>query len=82
MSNKTSKMKKIILGIFVILLGFSSCQMNQTTDVGDVKKNLTYFRDGNTGLCFAVINSNSTQGGSYTSITCVPCDSLKRVNVK
>jgi len=47
-----------------------------------IKSKITYIKDERTGLCFAVLN-NSTDGFRSTfSITCVPCDSLKRVSLK
>lgn len=74
-------MKKIVVLIGLIAI-LSACQMSTQTNVKSVGRNLTYFKDARTGLCFASVNSNSTQGGSYTSIACVPCDSLKNVEVK
>lgn len=73
-------MKKIAL--LLLLFFVASCQMTEKTDIKQIKENLTYFKDERTGLCYAVVNSISTQGGSYTSITCVPCDSLKHVKVE
>lgn len=65
---------------FFILLAFllSSCQQTLPTDTGNISDQLTYFKDARTGLCFAAINSVNYGGYSTTSITCVPCDSLRR----
>ena len=61
-----------------------SCQTNKKADTGKILKNLSYFKDKQTGLCFAAINSevNATLPETVTSITCVPCDSLKQVILK
>jgi len=43
---------------------------------------ISYIHDNNTGLCFAIVKCQvSQQGHSNFNITCVPCDSLKRVRV-
>jgi hypothetical protein len=73
-------MKNNILFLFIIAL--SSCQMNDKPDTEEIKKNIVYFKDPNTGLCFASVNSYDTKLGTSSSITCVPCDSLSRVDVK
>lgn len=75
-------MKKIVILSIIALMCLCSCQNSEKTNVKRVKNNMTYFKDDSTGLCFASVNSISTQGGSYTSITCVPCDSLKNVTVE
>lgn len=73
-------MKKIIL-LTLMIIGILSCQMNSPTNVEKLN-GLTYFKDSKTGLCFAAINSTSYSGYYVTSITCVPCDSLKNVELK
>lgn len=73
-------MKKVFIVLSLIML--VSCQMSERTNVQRVGSNMSYFKDEKTGLCYAAINSRSTHGGSYTSITCVPCDSLKKVKVE
>ena len=70
-------MKYILIVILLI-----SCQTNYSVETEKVQENLTYFKDEKTNLCFASINSSSYGGYSVTSITCVPCDSLKRVKLK
>ena len=75
-------MKKILafLGLVVIM---SACQMSTTANVNKIGDNLRYFKDSRTGLCFAAIGSvSASSGSSYTSITCVPCEALKNVEVK
>ena len=60
--------------LFLVLL--CSCQMSSSTNYK--KLSITYFKDVNTGLCFASVNSYSYMGYQIVSLTCVPCDSLKR----
>ena len=67
-------MKKLL--ILAILL--SGCQNNDKADNQKISENLTYFKDYNTGLCFASLNSANSYG-YLTSIACVPCD---RLNLK
>ena len=47
-----------------------------------IKDKLTYIKDDKTRLCFAVLNNHTDGFRSTFAITCVPCDSLKRVGVK
>jgi hypothetical protein len=74
-------MKKLILICIVMTLGLFSCQMNGSANTEEIKGSLTYFKDPNTGLCFASINS-VVDSYYITSITCVPCDSLKKIGIK
>jgi hypothetical protein len=61
----------------------TACQLSDTTNVNKLGKNLTYFKDARTGLCFAAVNSiSSSSSNSYTSITCVPCEALENVKVE
>lgn len=66
---------------FVILvLLFAGCgQSNTEVEPEEVKENMTYFRDDRTGLCFASVNSRTYNAYSVTSISCVPCDSVKHL---
>ena len=76
-------MGKIILMIMVLLVSLSGCQVNEKPEVDSIKENLVYFMDDRTGLCFAAVNSTNTKSWSNsTSIACVPCDSLKRIEIK
>lgn len=75
-------MKKIVALIGMVLV-LTACQLSDTINVNKIGRNLTYFKDAETGLCFAAVNSiSSSSSNSYTSITCVPCDSLKNVKVE
>ena len=69
----------IVCGILMMV----SCQFNSKPDTNEIKDNLVYFKDPRTGLCFAAVNSTNTKSlSNSSSITCVPCDSLKNVEVK
>lgn len=92
---KTLKLQRVTHYFSYILLAtvlFSSCEIRERQgedlnitnedEVSTIKSKITYIKDDKTGLCFAVLN-NSTDGFRSTfSITCVPCDSLKRVSLK
>lgn len=69
-------MKNLLMKLITIAL-LCSCQSNTKVDVSEISDELTYFRDEKTNLCFATINSQSSAGYFTTSITCVPCDSVK-----
>lgn len=75
-------MKKLLF--LIVLFGvLTSCQLTNEPNVNKIERNLVYFKDEKTGLCFAAINSMSSKSlSNSTSITCVPCDSLKKVKVK
>jgi hypothetical protein len=76
-------MGKIVLMIMVLLVSLSGCQVNEKPEVNSIKENLVYFKDDRTGLCFAAVNSTNTKSlSNSTSISCVPCDSLKNVEIK
>lgn len=73
-------MKKLTIFLSIVLtLSLFSCQFSQKSDIKEISSTMTYFRDTTTNLCFAVVNSASYAGYSITTITCVPCDSLKNV---
>jgi regulatory protein YycI of two-component signal transduction system YycFG len=78
----------IIIILIVLLLGINEIkkpQVNTSTNIKELKNNIEYFKDERTGLCFAVISS-SISGYATTSnavsITCVPCDSIKKTFIK
>ena len=48
---------------------------------GDQLDSITYVTDIKTGLCFAKQISLGTNLFKSTSITCVPCDSLRRIHL-
>lgn len=65
-------------------ISFINLQKNSKPDTKSLKDDIVYFKDVRTGLCFAAINSNIGGGTTQaiTSITYVPCDSLKRVKLE
>lgn len=69
--------------VILLCLAMTGCQLNGKPDVESIKDNLVYFKDEKTGLCFAAVNSMSSKSlSNSSSIACVPCDSLKKVNVE
>lgn len=78
-------MKKILIVLaLIVLLVSNSCtyrtQFSEKYNY-EIIKNITYFKDQRTGLCFAIV-SITAHSYSVTSITCVPCDSLKNKNIE
>lgn len=72
---KLKIMKKML---FCLIVFFTiSCSPTFIETDSSVKENIRYFKDKDTNLCFATITSGSSLNS--VSITCVPCDSLKRV---
>ena len=71
------------LWLFISLNLLASCEHYTKTDPSGFDNKFTYFKDKKTGLCFGAITNQ--HGGSIvetsTSITCVPCDSLKKIGV-
>jgi hypothetical protein len=65
-------------GTLLIVIMMTSCQQTQNFSPEEGTKNITYFKDQNTGLCFAALNSTSYGFYEVTSIACVPCDSLEK----
>ncbi len=87
---KNLKFKKIAIVLAVIILSSCAIRENKGEDLHKtneeecdvIKSKLTYLRDEKTGLCFAVLNNHTNGHRSTFAITCVPCDSLKRLIVK
>lgn len=77
---KTSKLIIILAVVSSALL--SSCQWTGKPNTHKLERNIEYFKDERTGLCYAAVNSVQADGLANTSFTCVPCDSLKNVKVK
>jgi len=76
----------LCIGLCVVLreiyIELTKASVVTTNEIVTTNKNQTiineiivYTKDNRTGLCFASI-------GSFSTITCVPCDSLKNVEVK
>ena len=73
-------MKKIIATIVLgVLMASCNQQLTSQPKVNGVKTNITYFKDERTHLCFASINSQTTNLFLVTSIACVPCDSINNL---
>ena len=65
--------------ILLAIMPFVGCNAI-TNKPGSVKPgNIYYFKDSNSGICFAAINSMTSGFLSVTSISCVPCDSVKQI---
>lgn len=76
-------MRKILI-IFLCGIIFTSCNMTSAPSSANAQNNVTkisYIKDSRTGLCFGMLNSTSYSGYETTSITCVPCDSVKNILV-
>lgn len=74
-------MKKFLI-VFLCGIILTSCNMTSAPSNSDAQSNvsqISYIKDTRTGLCFGMLNSTSYTGYEITSITCVPCDSLKNV---
>ena len=71
-------MKKLLLPLILL---FASCGgIIDTSRVEVIKGDaIDYFKDPKTGLCFAYFESPTYCAYTVTSITCVPCDSLTRL---
>jgi hypothetical protein len=64
-------MKSLLITVALIVL--TGCTYNSAPDAIS-SKNITYFRDARTGVCFAATNSlDGHSGWKTTSITYVPC---------
>ncbi len=75
-------MKKLIFSLTVLSL--SACTMSQKTNDDDsqsVTSNITFSKHMKTGLCFGMVTFTKSGGFNSVSVTCVPCDSLKKVKV-
>jgi len=65
------------LTILALIL-LTSCDTGPATS-DEATNQITYMKDNKSGLCFARTTSNSYGGHDITSITCVPCDSVKNL---
>jgi len=71
---------KLTSALFVLLV-FACCHQYQTEDFPKLPiDKIEYIKDPKTRLCFAYIRSLSFW--VETSMTCVPCDSLKNIENK
>lgn len=74
-------MKKILIALVLGII-LISCQGTSASNNEKIVDRITYFKDPKTGLCFAAINSDTYGFNKVTSITYVPCDSLKKLGIK
>jgi hypothetical protein len=65
----------LLLILVAVLAAAAGCgTMNSAPSKSDLKEeNIVYFKDSRTGICYAALNSASTDGFSSTTITYVPC---------
>lgn len=62
---------------------FISCESKKYKETHkETNSGITYYKDEETGLCFAEKYSSTYMTFIVTSITCVPCDSLKKIGIK
>jgi len=66
------------LFFLLLTLIFCSCKTELTEDV-TIQKEISYFKDKRTNLCFAYIYSTSYRGYEVVSITYVPCENVKHL---
>jgi uncharacterized protein YpmB len=64
--------------LFFAIISLFSCQSNKTKAKSI---HTVYLKSKKTGLCFSAIDFETGTGFEYNSLTCVPCDSLKNVEV-
>jgi hypothetical protein len=63
--------------IALLLLLFSCSGVVNDSD--EAASRITYFKDKRSGLCFAQVVSYSYSGYTVSSISNVPCDSVKHL---
>lgn len=85
--------KKLSYTLYILLVAFLFTGCNLRVDKGEdlfqtnilevqkIKQSITYIKDEQTGLCFAILNNHTDGFRSTFTMACVPCDSLKNVNV-
>lgn|GEM_PF-5121007 len=69
---------KLLIALLVITC--CGCVMQGPAPSIDLNR-ISYYKDPTTGLCYASMSSYS-YGSFVMSLTCVPCDSLKKVKVE
>ena len=47
----------VLAAILLLAVVLPSCQFNGKPDTAEIQENIVYFKDTNTGLCFAAVNS-------------------------
>lgn len=69
----------ILLLLIFIMAALSSCGPQTSEYTISDPKDITYFKDDRTKLCFASLSSYSYGMNQVASISCVPCDSVKHL---
>lgn len=75
-------MKKLVLILGIIALMFlGSCGVRTSSNINIDGKDLKYFKDERTGLCFAVVGSRKAFNVNSTGLglTCVPCEDVEHL---
>lgn len=86
-------MKKLFVLSIIILMTATSCIRSYEEEFKErqivyspyekqVIENIEYYKDSKTNLCFAIFTDGLAGNGAVVALTCVPCDSLKNVEVK
>lgn len=70
-------MKKTLF-LLITLLIFSSCEPHKMSSEEAIKE-VYYFKDSKSNLCFAGVSKYVYKSGSGIAIACVPCDSVKHL---
>ena len=75
-------MKKLVLILGIVALMFlGSCGVRTSSNINIDGKDLKYFKDDRTGLCFAIVASRKSFKVSATGLglTCVPCENVEHL---
>lgn len=75
-------LRKFFVGVLLcfsvlVHLSITGCEEKAAAEAINKPEKVEYFKDKSTGLCFAKIVSETVYSHYVTSITCVPCDSIK-----
>ena len=76
-----STIAKIVMFVLLAGLIFVGCSVEpskvSTSNAEDMGAKITYFRDSRTGICFAAVRIELSQGGlGLTRVDCGACASL------
>lgn len=76
-------MKKILklISLFTIVL-YTSCGVGYNPKNSEHLESFSYCKDTVSNLCFATTKSISSDFLWISSITCIPCDSIKKATTK
>lgn len=71
-------MKKYLSCIIATIIVIIICSCSNKSTIPTIQ--VVYFKDPTTGICFSACTAGGTFSGTNT-MTCVPCDSLRNVEV-